>query len=442
MATTLTLKERFEAVVLGCFGSALFWVVYTMGAGVMAWYSAHSASVQGIPAYKAIPLGVGVFLGLVLAAYLFVAFIERYRKPRSGQRPAPANQPLETVAAECPDRWLHDIAANDKRRVEQLVFVESCEPKKFNLERDDAPFIEWWITVFNASVYTVHVQDGVTGRITYRESEYPLSGDLRILENDAKTLEHTQREVFKLRQWINQTECDLIRKLTKEHPEQPYYTEVDLRRVQIGFTVEFSDGSTQNFRLKLPVKSRLPLTDLAAQVETLKAQVDYLLKSGKQSAVELEGFKWLHEIAEYDKYHIDASVRLVWCLVGMEQAKLDSPYVQFQFTIFNGSVYPITFKIEGFVMFGSRRLSGDITTLPAANNATVNHANLINLEFRVWLNKEEATYVYERKDIDSFFMDELILMIQGGEGFKDISPKRLRLPNSIDTRGGLHFNAL
>jgi hypothetical protein len=155
--------------------------------------------------------------------------------------------------------WLYEIAKNDREKIRELVVVENCKPTNFNMECNDAPFIEFSFQVFNASVYPVIINPEVKGRISYREANYPLSGDLRLEESEPFTIEHGQRVIFKLRQVLIPHECELIRRFTKEHPREPYYTMVNTEKVAIPCVVDLQNGRREAFTMRFPSTANLPL---------------------------------------------------------------------------------------------------------------------------------------------------------------------------------------
>jgi hypothetical protein len=155
-------RERFESIILGCFGSALFWIVLSLGTLTVAVYSGYSAHLHDVPAYKAIAWAAGVLLVFVLSLYLLGLVIARYRKP-------------------CPDTWLHAIAEDQRQNIGHWVRVVDCRIEHHELLRGD-PYIDFIFYVHNDSIYNVCLDNGNLGGSIFFDRRQ-LSGQLRWSEN-------------------------------------------------------------------------------------------------------------------------------------------------------------------------------------------------------------------------------------------------------------------
>jgi hypothetical protein len=70
---------------------------------------------------------------------------------------------------------------------------------------------------------------------------------------------------------------------------------------------------------------------------------------------------WLAAVAESDRTMIDAVVQVLDCNF-MWDLEAISPFVSFEFTVFNGSVWPILLnRVKGNILYGKGRLKGEIT---------------------------------------------------------------------------------
>ncbi|HZT59049.1 MAG TPA: hypothetical protein VFA21_10525 [Pyrinomonadaceae bacterium] len=200
-------KERFEQIVLGCFGSVLSVVVLSVGALVMAWLTGQSAYLSGIPLYKAIPIGAGVFLALALALYLIGAAFVRYRQLKSGLsgrmlKDAPDSPSSALSTAACPDLWLHTIAGNQKNYINRYVRVLGCWIYAHDLRRE--LYVDFKFTILNASVYRIIIDDSIKGDI-YLGLRL-LSKPVKMMGDATKYCEYGRTQDFVVRQWLYREE--------------------------------------------------------------------------------------------------------------------------------------------------------------------------------------------------------------------------------------------
>lgn len=198
----------------GVIGNAVFWLLSYGVAGLLSLYTAHSAALGGLPAYKTIPLGVGVFLGIALGTNLLSLIIVRHNRNRKvdqgkgdktsavkAESQVPSNN--VTVIEECHEKWLHEIADNDNRFLDKYIKVEACEIVGHELLHT-APHVDFKFTVLNASVYTISLEDSVKGDI-YLDSQL-LSKEVKMIENPARHCAHGESKHFILRQWLSREE--------------------------------------------------------------------------------------------------------------------------------------------------------------------------------------------------------------------------------------------
>ncbi len=143
----------------------------------------------------------------------------------------------------------------------------------------------------------------------------------------------------------------------------------------------------------------------------------------------------LHGLAAADLREIDANafvygVRFEPLIIGSY-----SPSVQFQFDIFNGTVYPISVDptVSGFISYGDRRLKGEMTLSSEYRPQNLPRGWTAAMKLNLWLNRQEAEFV--QSDLDRaqnpaplfFSFDQLVITIRGGEEFVDlVTPKGLR----------------
>lgn len=135
----------------------------------------------------------------------------------------------------------------------------------------------------------------------------------------------------------------------------------------------------------------------------------------EQLQAQLERFTWLHDIAKDQAETIHRFVHITRCVIGKYELfdRVD-PYIEFQLTIDNRSVYEICFADPvGVIFFGDRELSG---ALSWTERAAPTHGNegVVTLKERLdrtdvipILNGPEATFDFTRLKLgikgDTFF---------------------------------------
>lgn len=161
---------------------------------------------------------MAVFLGIVVAVNLLSLVIIRHTRHRtqvsgnaaSGSSLHPESQAAAnnvTVIEECHVKWLHDIADNDDRFLDKYVKVTECEIVGHELLHT-APYVDFKLTVLNASVYTVGIDDIIKGD-TYIHAQL-LSKEVKMIENPARHCAHGESKHFILRQWLSREEVAVI----------------------------------------------------------------------------------------------------------------------------------------------------------------------------------------------------------------------------------------
>lgn len=168
---------------------------------------------QGAP-QKWLYAGSGAFSALILVI-LTTVILNIVLK---GESAKPATT-VSSIAAEkepCPDKWLHQIADNDKRFIEQYVKIEKCEIVGHDFLHK-APYVDFKITILNASVYVIYIEGPVKGDIRF-DSQL-LSKDMKVIENPARYIEHGKANYFIVRQWLSKEEVDCILSAAEDYDE-------------------------------------------------------------------------------------------------------------------------------------------------------------------------------------------------------------------------------
>jgi hypothetical protein len=109
--------------------------------------------------------------------------------------------------------WLHEMANAQARDIDRYVIVERvllCG-KRFEV---DPPYIEFWLDIYNMSVFdlTLH-KDVIGGRVIYR-GERLLEGKEIVYDQD--TIPSSKRRHLNVRQYLTQGQAESIAKYTDE----------------------------------------------------------------------------------------------------------------------------------------------------------------------------------------------------------------------------------
>lgn len=95
-------------------------------------------------------------------------------------------------------------------------------------------------------------------------------------------------------------------------------------------------------------------------------------------------YKWLYEIAEADAGQIHYLIPVEHCTNNLDYLSDDEPYIEFTFTIFNGSVYTVSIEdeVKGKIAFCT----------PVPNRATVSNFNLLSKEIEIVKDLKELAH--------------------------------------------------
>lgn len=147
-------------------------------------------------------------LTLMALGFLLIAWQIR-RQHHMTTLPRQSSEPpaLAVVKEPCPDKWLHDIAENDKRFIDKFVKVAGGEIFGHDFLHT-APYVDFKFTVLNASVYAICIEEPVKGDIRFQSQL--LSKDIKIIENPARYIEHGKTQYLIVRQWLSREEVKCI----------------------------------------------------------------------------------------------------------------------------------------------------------------------------------------------------------------------------------------
>jgi hypothetical protein len=143
--------------------------------------------------------------------------------------------------------------------------------------------------------------------------------------------------------------------------------------------------------------------------------------------------KWLKEIAEGDKVRIDKALCLHECRLSKRtNLGAPAPYLGVVFSIFNGSVYPITFEkeIKGFLKFGGMPLEGRLVATPEHLFPDAEPHQYANIGVTLYLRQDQARMIDEalqRGDGQTLSLDQLQLTVVGARASDEIAPQTIDL---------------
>lgn len=148
----------------------------------------------------------------------------------------------------------------------------------------------------------------------------------------------------------------------------------------------------------------------------------------------LEEYKWLHEIAEGERRQIEKHVVVETCAMNPLYLWEDLPYVVFDFTVYNGSVYSISVQdlVDGFIRFKGQHLDAKARMLDnQVKNCPRGGRNTFRIRQRVL--KDEAALISDtlKSSGNLFDFSELIVTVSGGDAFPNLEPARLDLTRGM-----------
>jgi len=123
----------------------------------------------------------GLFCALVLAITAErVSFAWSRKKPKSG------NLLTEGQPQECPDKWLHEIANEQRTNLQRCTRIEGSILQSTRLLGDD-PYIDFRFQLLSFSVYKLSLGDDLKGAVYFGNTRLALTPQLT--ENDVTNVE-------------------------------------------------------------------------------------------------------------------------------------------------------------------------------------------------------------------------------------------------------------
>lgn len=300
-------------------------------------------------------------------------------------------------------KWLGVIAERDKSQISQYVYIFFLN---VNYEGLNAlqPYIEIVFYVINASVYNVTIDKGIKDGAVYLDGEElnpreaTIKGSLQNISRD----DRSEKRLLVIKQRLTDKEVQRIRNPLPDDK---------LSFDRLHLEVRGADGDQGVGAQRLSLPSSIP-------IHATRPRAQAGLDKGAGLGEQLRG------VIESDVQDIDRAVRVVNCAVRWD-FNVDPPYLEFEFVIFNGSMFPISIdpKVGGHIMYDGTRLVGEkevplkrrvINLKPRYHDTLVIH-QLLATEQAEMINKD-----WNAQEYGLFVFDNLEITVMGGDGFQDI----------------------
>jgi len=198
------IRKSVESLALKLF----LFIASLAGAAVLAWYTANSAWLHGVPGYK---------LGLIIAALFALCGIGTYfvilSVARIPLRNAPAGSFLEPH-----ESWLRDIAEGDRLDLYKAVYVIGCRVQE-SLTNDN-PHVVFHFHIRNGTVFAITIDPDIKGFISLRDRR--LTGE-RISSTLPHNLQHGWGDLFEIRQELSAHDVAEINEMDAAAKDQGFY---------------------------------------------------------------------------------------------------------------------------------------------------------------------------------------------------------------------------
>jgi uncharacterized small protein (DUF1192 family) len=146
-------------------------------------------------------------------------------------------------------------------------------------------------------------------------------------------------------------------------------------------------------------------------------------------------YRWLYEIAERDKRHINSYVYIIFRKVNYRGLDEIEPYIEVIFDIINGSVYNIIIDKDikdGAVYFNNTPLNSKQTEIDGSLHSISRNENERRfLVIKQWVSPELAKRIKNSQPDDKLFFNRLWLNVRDADSNSEVRPQRLSLPSEI-----------
>lgn len=297
------IKKHAAPIAHQTIGSILAVLILGIGAAVISYLTTHSALIQGVPAYKAISLGVGLFLAIAIGFFLLalawyfirtkphvISEVKKRTEYQEALQRSALSRGDETIfklgvdAEELKEQikelkkftWLHEIADTQARAINKYVIVERVLLCDLRL-RDpiEIPYVEFWLDIINTSVYNITVHtDTIKGCIKFALNEL-LEGKKIIYLGEG--IPPASRVNVNIKQRLNTTEVNLLAPYEKNKEDALPLFNLDDLVIMVSGGAQFPQVKPQPLKLPNSISSNEDeVSNLTLEIDSLKSQLDKL----------------------------------------------------------------------------------------------------------------------------------------------------------------------
>jgi len=157
------IKRHSESITHDVAGNTVYDLLRNGGPTTVTQILTLLAYMQGWSWPTIIIASTGVFLALTIMVAIGITIWQR--RKAVPEQATPTSEIATLTEHSCPDRWLHELADNQRHSINSWVHAMSISIQQHDLLRD-SPYIDFKFTVHNSSVYTLSL-DTVHGSIGY-----------------------------------------------------------------------------------------------------------------------------------------------------------------------------------------------------------------------------------------------------------------------------------
>ncbi|HYW73911.1 MAG TPA: hypothetical protein VE961_23005, partial [Pyrinomonadaceae bacterium] len=214
----------------GWLGGLTWWLTTIGASAVSSFYTAHSAAIQGLPAYRSIPIGAATFVAITVGFYLLSlarrvwmsskavttdAKSESEKDDRgtndalaqAGARIGNLEQQLRVLQARDDEYgWLRDVVAEQAQHLNSLVQIVNGLISDHDLT-SESPFIELRFLLKNSSVFPVSIPN-FDGKLLF--GNYQFDNAPTFVGKPISNLAFWHHGGFDLRQELKKHEANMI----------------------------------------------------------------------------------------------------------------------------------------------------------------------------------------------------------------------------------------
>jgi hypothetical protein len=213
MSKKALIKEHSKSITHSTVGDIFADQLIKSTPTMVGWGAALAAFLRGLPVWQIILIGSATFMLLSAALYFISA---RRMLGHNSQEVLPEDPQPDAPDYECPAKWLHELAEQDKRFIDQRVVLVSHELFRHDLLKE--LYVDFKFSILNASVYSIGIdEDSLKGDIYFNMRL--LSKRNKLMENEARHCRHADTKDFVIRQWLEKEEIAEILQSSNDSDE-------------------------------------------------------------------------------------------------------------------------------------------------------------------------------------------------------------------------------